>query len=103
MTPNVRRKFGSGKVPDERNSVIFMDREILSRTRGGAYLFHILLTTTRNFNEIERIILLKIIIMWNTAVYFDLFQFWEFKSTNGGIEALNTPIDSFRKVKVVLI
>jgi len=28
-----------------------------SRTRGHAYWFHMFLTTTRNFNEIERILL----------------------------------------------
>ena len=33
-----------------------------SRTRGRAYLFHIFLTTTRNFNEIESRILLIMII-----------------------------------------
>jgi len=33
-----------------------------SRTRGRAYLFHVFLTTTRNFNEIQRSILLIMII-----------------------------------------
>ena len=63
-----------------------------SRTRGRAYLLHLFyisLTTTRNFNEIERIILLIMIICETQLFCFYLFQFWELKSTKAGIGALN--------------
>jgi len=49
-------------------------------------LFHIFLIG--EFSEIQRSILLKNDYLWNTAVYFDLFYFWELKSTMCGIGAL---------------
>jgi len=47
-----------------------------SRTRGRAYLFHAFLTTTRNFNEIQRSILLimiicEIVILLSIFICFD--------------------------------
>jgi len=47
-------------------------------TTGGAYLFHMFLTTPKNFNEIRRSFLLKMIIC----------EYCCLKSTKAGIEAL---------------
>jgi len=46
-----------------------------SRTRGRAYLFHVFLTTTRSFNEIQRSILLIMIICDMAMFIFICFDF----------------------------
>jgi len=58
---NVRRYFDSSKARDEGNFVIFLNREILLVPEDARICFTVL-TTTRDFSEIQSCILLIMII-----------------------------------------
>jgi len=73
-----------------------------SRTRGRAYLFHDFLTTTRTFNEIQRSILLIMIICEILLFSFYLFWFWELKSTKTGTGALKAALQTAKQTIALL-
>jgi len=69
MTQNVRRYFDSSKVRGEGNSVLIINREILPGQVDAPICFTFL-TTTRDFSEIQRSVLLQT----ETILLFFLFS-----------------------------
>ena len=80
---NERHYLGSCKVCGEGNSIIFINRENPSRTRGRAYMFHIFLTITMNSNEDVLLIMVICVILLFILI---CFNFWN--NTKAGIWAL---------------
>jgi len=67
------------------NSVIFINREILPGPDDASICYTFFLTTPMNLKKYS----IDNDFLWNTAVYFYLFIFWELKSTKTEIEALS--------------
>jgi len=77
---NVRRYFDASKMRGEMNSVIFINREILPAA-DDAHICFTIFKDTKEYQWNSKKYFISKDYLWTTAFYFDLFYFWELKST----------------------
>ena len=100
---NVRRFFTLERCA-AKGIPLYLETEksLLYMSRGRAYLFHIF-NNNKGFHWNSMKYSVDNDYLWNTVVYFDLFCFWELKSTIGGIEALKTNHRVYGLTKIITI
>jgi len=71
----MRCYFVSSKVRGERNSVIFINREILPGLEDASIIFTFCFNDNEGFQWNSKKFVIDHDYLWNTAVYFDSFFF----------------------------